>query len=161
MNNNQNKLNPNRRQQWSRVTLAEYVEQRNGVPLGDSNSLQNMLRRSFGAGSFGQFWQYWNPIWGYGLGKFVYSPLRRFLPPAVAVLVTFIVSGFIHDLVTVALRRSSAFLFTHWFFLLGAGVVLGRAFKLDFSRQPWPVRVAINLSYLLICLAIPIVLRTI
>ena len=33
MNINQNKLNPNRRQQWSRVTLAKYVEQRNGVPL--------------------------------------------------------------------------------------------------------------------------------
>lgn len=143
------------------ATLAEYVHRRNGVPLGHPDSLRNMLRRSFGAGSFGQFWQYWNPIWGYGLGKYVYSPLRRFLPSALAVLMTFVISGVVHDLATIVFRRSSAFLFTHWFFLLGAGVVLGRAFNLDFSRQAWRVRVAINLSYLLICLAIPIVLRTI
>lgn len=105
MNDNQNKLNPNRRQQWSRVTLAEYVEQRNGVPLGDSNSLQNMLRRSFGASSFAGFWQYWNPIWGYGLGKYVYSPLQRVLPMAIALITTFVISGALHDLVTMALRR--------------------------------------------------------
>lgn len=57
------------RQQWHRLTLAQYVHRRNGVPLGDSGSLRNMLIRSFGAGSFGRFWQYWNPIFDYGLGK--------------------------------------------------------------------------------------------
>ena len=150
MNNNQNKLNPNRRQQWSRVTLAEYVEQRNGVPLGDSNSLQNMLRRSFGASSFAGFWQYWNPIWGYGLGKYVYSPLQRVLPMAIALITTFVISGALHDLVTMALRRSVTFFFTPWFFILGVGVVVGRAVKMDLSNYSWWIRASVNLIYLIL-----------
>ena len=159
MNINQNKLNPNRRQQWSRVTLAKYVEQRNGVPLGDSNSLQNMLRHSFGASSFAGFWQYWNPIWGYGLGKYVYSPLQRVLPMAIALIMTFVVSGGIHDLVIMALRRSVTFLFTPWFFVLGVGVVLGRAVGMDLSNRPWWVRAGINFAYLVIGLVITIIAK--
>ena len=34
------------------LTLAQYVRNRNGVPLGASGSLGNMLKRSLGAGSF-------------------------------------------------------------------------------------------------------------
>ena len=26
----------------------------------------------FGVGSFGMFWSYWNPIWGYYLGRFIF-----------------------------------------------------------------------------------------
>jgi hypothetical protein len=107
---------------WQRLTLAEYVRRRNGVPLGDSRSLRNMFIRSFGAGSFGQFWQYWNPIWGYGLGRYVYAPLRRVLPPAVAFILTFAISGGLHDLATMAVSRSPALLFTPWFVLLGIGL---------------------------------------
>jgi hypothetical protein len=59
---------------WQNLTLSQYVHRRNGVPLGDAKSLPNMLHRSFGAASFAAFWQYWNPIWGYGLGKYVYTP---------------------------------------------------------------------------------------
>ncbi|MFN2170194.1 MAG: acyltransferase [Candidatus Promineifilaceae bacterium] len=152
-------LHTKRPRPWQRLTLAEYVRRRNGVPLGDSRSLRNMLIRSFGAGSFGQFWQYWNPIFGYGLGKYVYSPLQRFLPPAVALVMTFIISGGIHDLVTMAIRRSTAFFFIPWFFLLGVGVVIGRGLNIDFSERPWLVRSAINLSYMLVCLAITLLAR--
>lgn len=35
-----------------RLTLSAYVKRRNGVPLGASGSLQNMLVRSLGAGTF-------------------------------------------------------------------------------------------------------------
>jgi hypothetical protein len=117
--------------------MAEYVRRRNGVPLGDSRSLRNMLIRSFGAGSFGQFWQYWNPIFGYGLGKYVFSPLQRFLPSAVALVMTFIVSGGIHDLVTMAIRRSTAFLFTPWFFLLGVALTFIVGQWLARSSRKW------------------------
>jgi len=146
-------------QRWSGLTLAEYVRQRNGVPLGHSDSLRNMLQRSFGAGSFAGFWQYWNPIWGYGLGRFIYSPLRRFLPPVVAVLLTFFLSGAIHDLATMAVRRSGAFLFTPWFLLLGGGVVAGRALGMDLSGWSWIGRAAVNLAYLLLSLALALLLK--
>jgi hypothetical protein len=159
MHNRQPEIHVPAAQPWQRLTLAQYVRRRNGVPLGDSNSLRNMLIRSFGAGSFGRFWQYWNPIFGYGLGKYIYSPLRRFLPPAVALIMTFVVSGAIHDLVTMAVRRQSAFLFTPWFFLLGVGVVVGRGLDLDFSERPWLVRAGMNLTYILICLAVTLVAR--
>jgi hypothetical protein len=145
--------------QWQGLTLAPYVHRRNGVPLGDSSSLRNMLIRSFGVGTFGRFWQYWNPIFGYGLGKYVYSRLPRFLLPALALIMTFVVSGGIHDLVTMAVRRSGAFLFTPWFFLLGAGVVGGRGLKMDFSERRWSVRAGINLTYIVVYLALTLVVR--
>lgn len=148
-----------RRQPWQNLTLAQYVHRRNGVPLGDPDSLRNMLHRSLGAGSFAGFWRYWNPIWGYGLGKYVYAPLRSVSTPAVALILTFAISGGIHDLAVMAVRRSGAFLFTPWFFLLGVGVVLGHALKIDFSNRPWGVRASINVTYLATCLAMVQVAR--
>jgi hypothetical protein len=146
-------------QQWQDLTLSQYVHLRNGVPLGDAKSLRNMLHRSLGAASFAGFWQYWNPIWGYGLGKFVYSPLRRILPPAAAFIITFIISGGIHDLATMAASRSFAFLFTPWFFLLGVGAVLGRAFGVNLAKRAWWVRASINLAYLVSCLVLTLVVK--
>ena len=151
--------NRHRQEPWHGTTLAQYVTHRNGVPLGDSKSLRNMLRRSFGAGSFAGFWQFWNPIWGYGLGRFVYSPLKRVLPRALAVIMTFAISGGIHDLATMAVRRSPAFLFTPWFFLLGVGVVLGRLTRLDYSDHPWGVRAGINLAYVAIGLVVTLIVK--
>lgn len=154
-----NKVPSHRKQSWQDLTLAQYVELRNGVPLGDSKSLQNMLQRSFGATSFAGFWQYWNPIWGYALGKYVFSPLKRFLPPAIALIMTFVVSGSLHDLVTMALRRSVTFFFTPWFFVLGVGVVLGWVTGMDLSNRSFSVRVAINFAYLAIGIAITILVK--
>jgi hypothetical protein len=159
MNKNQKEVSPNRQQQWQGLTLAQYVELRNGVPLGVPSSLRNMLQRSFGAASFAGFWQYWNPIWGYGLGKYVYSPMHRVLPAAIALIMTFVVSGGIHDLVIMALRRSMTLLFTPWFFVLGVGVVLGRAVGMDLSNRSWWIRAGTNLAYLVIGLAITLIAK--
>lgn len=141
------------------LTLSQYIHRRNGVPLGDAKSLQNMLQRSFGASSFAKFWQYWNPIWGYGLGKFVFAPLRRFLSLPFALLMTFVISGAIHDLVTMAARGSVTFFFTPWFFLLGNGVLLGRFAKMDLSHYSWWLRASINLMYLSIGAAVTVLLK--
>ena len=143
--------------QKKRLTLSEYVYLRTGVPMGASASLRNMLYRSLGASSFARFWQYWNPIWGYGLGKYVYAPVKQILPPALALIITFIVSGGIHDLVSTAVRGSVAFLFTPWFFLLSIGVVLSRAVNMDVSDYPWGVRAGINLCYISICLVVTLI----
>ncbi|MBZ0300032.1 MAG: acyltransferase [Anaerolineae bacterium] len=134
------------------VTLAQYVQHRNGVPLGAAGSLQNMFYRSLGAGSFAEFWQYWNPIWGYALGRYVYAPLRRILPAALALILTFAISGAVHDAAATLVRRSVAFLFTPWFFLMGVVVIVGQALRIDYSHRSWGGRVAINLTYILSCL---------
>ncbi|MEQ8677766.1 MAG: MBOAT family O-acyltransferase [Aggregatilineales bacterium] len=136
--------------------MNDYVQYRNGVPLGATGSLQNMLVRSLGAGTFAKFWQYWNPIWGYVLGRYIYAPLNRFLPAAVALILTFLISGAIHDLATMLVRGAPAFFFTPWFFLMGVVVVFGRLLKLDYSNQAFQLRVAINVTFILVCLIITI-----
>ncbi len=146
-------------QQWQGLTLAQYVKKRNGVPLGDSKSLRNMLLRSFGADSFAGFWQYWNPIWGYYLGKFIYSPLVRVFPAAIALISTFVVSGLIHDLVTMGISRSITFFFTPWFFLMGIGVVLGRVTGMDLSNRSWLTRAIVNLIYLVVGIALTLIAK--
>jgi hypothetical protein len=120
-----------------------------------------MLYHSLGAASFAAFWRYWNPIWGYGLGKHVYSPLRRVLPSIIAYILTFVVSGSIHDLATMAVRQSFTFLFTPWFFLLGVGAVMGRSAGMDLSGFPWWGRASINLVYLAFCLAVTLIAKRI
>ena len=56
-------------------------------------------------------------------------------------------------------HQSFAFLFTPWFFLLGVGAVLGRAFGMDLSNRSWLVRAAINLAYVTFCLALALLVR--
>jgi hypothetical protein len=118
-----------------------------------------MLSRSFGASTFTAFWQYWNPIWGYGLGKYVYAPLQKILPSWTALLITFVVSGALHDIVVMALRQSIAFTITIWFLFLGIGVVASEALGVEFSKQPKMIRVAINLTYLLTCFILMLVTK--
>lgn len=151
MNENHETFSPQGPFPRQSLTLAQYVLRRNGVPLGAPHSLKNMLHRSFGASTFAGFWQYWNPIWGYGLGKYVYAPLQQGLPAWLALILTFVVSGLLHDLVIMALRRSAAFIFTPWFFLLGVGVVVARSLGMDFSGRSWGVRAGVNLIYLMAC----------
>ncbi len=158
------KMNTNRaivraRGKRRRLTLAEYIRRRNGAAVGASGSLWNMLRRSLGAGSFAGFWQYWNPVFGYGLARYVHSPLIRVLPPTAAIIVTFTVCGALHDLVTMAVRGSPTLLFTPWFSLLGVGVVLGRAIRMDLSSRPWLIRGTVNLTYIVACLAVTLAAR--
>ena len=143
------------------VSLGQYVRRRNGVPLGARGGLQSMFRRSFGARSFASFWQYWNPIFGYGLGRYVYSPLFRVLPAAIALIATFVACGALHDLVTMAVRGSVAFLFTPWFFFLGVGVVAGRVSGMDLSRFPWAARAGVHFVYLATCLAAALLVKNI
>ena len=111
-----------------------------------------MLSRSFGARSFAEFWRYWNPIWGYGLRRFIYAPLRKLLPPSLADIATFVVSGALHDIAASLGRRSPTFLIRPWFFLLGMGVLAGQHMGLDMSRRSRATRATVNLAYLSISL---------
>jgi hypothetical protein len=58
-----------------------------------------------------------------------------------------------------AVRGSATFLFTPWFFLLGVGVVLGRAVGMDFSSRPWLIRAGVNCTYVGACLAVTLIAR--
>ena len=140
------------------LTLADYVRRRNGVPLGARGALVNMLRRSFGARSFAGFWQYWNPIFGYCLGRYVFAPLKTILPSFIALVITFVVCGFIHDLVIMAIRKELALVFTPWFFFLGSGVVLGNQLNMDLARFPFGIRAVIHFLYLAVSFLLAVLL---
>lgn len=134
------------------LSLAEYVKRRNGVPLGNSDSLRNMLSRSLGAGKFSSFWQYWNPIWGYYLGKYVFKPLKFIFSTTLSLIITFVVCGFIHDLVIMILKWKFTLLLTPWFFFMSLFVVLVDFAKIDYSKCPWILRATINILIITICL---------
>jgi len=126
------------------LSLSSYVKKRNGVPLGATGSMRNMLSRSLGAKSFPIFWQYWNPIWGYYLSRNVMKPLNRFLPAWAAIFVTFLVSGAIHDLAVSLFKAQPIFFFTPWFGIMGLVVVASNKFNISYGSFGWPVRASIN-----------------
>jgi hypothetical protein len=95
------------------ISLSEYVKKRNGVPLGASGSMGNMIERSLGADSFYMFWRYWNPIWGYYLSRNVMRPLSLFLPIWLATILTFAVSGGLHDLAVTLVKWRLTFFLHH------------------------------------------------
>jgi hypothetical protein len=133
-----------------RPSLAVYVERRLGT--GTRTMLRNWVLRSFGAPSFGEFWRYWNPVYGYVLTYFVYRPLRTFAPRPVAVWLTFVACGFfLHDLIGWLLRREVRVPeMTILFAFFGGAVVLTNAVHLDLSRQPLLLRIAVNCSFVVI-----------
>ena len=124
------------------------------MPLGASNSFKNMLIRSLGAGQFSIFWKYWNPIWGFYLGKYIFKPLKTVLSPKFALILTFVFCGFLHDLVIIILRRHFELLLTPWFLFMGLCVVLSDYKKINYSKYPWGIRAFINILIILSCLLI-------
>lgn len=136
------------------MTLSEYIYKRNGVPVGNKKSLQNNLYRSFGARNFAVFWNYWNPIFGYYLGNFIFKPLRTILPVSISVVFTFVVCGLIHDAVTFLFRGTTSYIFTIWFLLMGVVVIFTKYIKYDFSHQKWITRAIINASIISFCLMV-------
>lgn len=136
------------------ISLRTYVKRRNGVPLGAPGSLQKMLHRSLGAGSFALFWRYWNPIWSYYLSKYVMRPASKVLPTSLAVIVTFIVSGAAHDLAVTLISRDATFLITPWFFIMGVIVVINEMFRVSYHQFPWFVRALFNSSIIIASFAL-------
>jgi len=133
------------------ITLSEYVKRRNGVPLGAPGSLGKMLERSLGAGSFAVFWRYWNPVWSYYLSRYIMRPLAKSVPVWLAVILTFAVSGALHDLAVTLIKWRPTFFITPWFVLMGAAVVTTDALGITYQHRPWAVRALINAGLIALC----------
>ncbi len=136
-----------------RLTFHQYLEFRLGS-RGGGSAWFNFFIKPFAAGSFAEFWRLWNPVYGYFLYWFSYRPLARVLPRALAMLITFVVCGFLlHDLpawfVTWRILPPGA---TIAFFMFGAGASLSERLHMDLSRWPVWARATINLGYLAACI---------
>lgn len=128
----------------SSLSLSQYVKKRNGVALGAKYSMRNMLWRSFGAKSFPVFWHYWNPIWSYYLSRNVMRPLRVFLPASLAILITFLISGALHDLAVSLVKWQVTLFFTPWFGLMGLIVLASSKLAVSYGNYSWLTRATIN-----------------
>lgn len=133
------------------MKLSEYVKRRNGVPFGHPDSLRNNLQRSLGAKNFSTFWNFWNPIFGYYLGIKIFRPLKRVFPVRPSLILTFVICGFIHDLVTTLVRGRVSLFFSVWFLLMGMAVVISKYLDYDLSNQKWAFKALINLSIIGVC----------
>ena len=142
------------------MTLKAYIKKRNGVSLGSSKSLRNSLYRSLGSKNFSTFWNYWNPIFGFYLGKFIFKPLKNIFPVPIALLSTFIFSGLIHDTVTTLVGGEISLLFSIWFLFMGIAVIVTRLLNHNFSTRTWIARAFINLSIISLCLVPAIYFNT-
>lgn len=138
----------------STLSLSQYVKKRNGVPMGASHSLRNMLSRSFGGKSFPVFWHYWNPIWSYYLSRNVMRPLATFLPITLATFLTFLVSGALHDLAVSIVNWKTVVFFTPWFGLMGLIVIASKKAGISYGHFAWPIRASINASFIFISLGV-------
>jgi hypothetical protein len=140
-------------ERW-RPSLSAYITYLLGS--GSSNQLKNWFERSWGARSFADFWRYSNPVYGYYLSYYAYRPLRRVVPRAVAMWLTFIASGFLlHDFVGWALGRRIRFPeMTLVFALLGLGALASDALHMDMSRWPFVARAGANIAYIAVCFLI-------
>jgi hypothetical protein len=139
-----------------KMTLTDYIKKRNGVSIGSSKSLRNNLYRSLGSKNFSTFWNYWNPIFGYYLGKFIFKPMKKIFPVTFSLLITFFICGLIHDTVTTIFRGEISFFFSIWFLFMGLAVLITRTLKHNFSNQVWIARAFINLSIISVCLVLTI-----
>ncbi|MEL4309107.1 hypothetical protein [Joostella sp. CR20] len=142
-----------------KITLTDYIKKRNGVAIGSSKSLRNNLYRSLGSKNFSTFWNYWNPIFGFYLGKYVFKPLKLFFPVTIAFLLTFVFCGMIHDIVTTLVRGRTSFFFSIWFFLMGMAVLVTKLFNHNFSRYKWITRAVINLTIISLCLLLTLLIK--
>ena len=117
--------------------------------------------RSLGAGKFSEFWKYWNPIWSYYLGKYIFKPLKMVFPSAFALILTFTFCGFLHDVAIMLLHWNFELLLTPWFFLMSLLVVIGEFTKIDYSKFTWIIRATINIIIISSCLFIAYQVRVI
>ena len=141
------------------LTLREYVNRRNGVPLGANGSLINMLYRSLGASQFSGFWHYWNPIWSYYLGKLIFKPLRHKFSNNASILLTFIISGLLHDFVVSAIYFKVFVLITPWFLLMGFFSIISNTLGIRIKSPVWIYRALLNISYIGISLFIVLTIK--
>lgn len=127
-------------------TYRAYEDRKLG---GHGNSLRGMgymLRQAFFANSFGQFWQRWNPLFSYYLLYSCYRPLSNFLPRSVAVILTFAVSGAVHDLAASLAIRALSVQFTATFVAWGGVVVLEEGLRIRSRGLPLWMRPVYHLA---------------
>lgn len=146
--------------QNSRKTLRHYIHLR----LGRGSFfeiIKSMFVKSFQAKTAKEFWNYWNPVFGYYMLFYFYKPLTNKVPRAVRVIVTFTVSGFfLHDIIFwwpfcwIIAYKTHFPLGTVWFLFLAIIMLVLEKVGFNTGKYSPEIRVMTNLFYLSISLGL-------
>ena len=123
-----------------RPTYRQYERRKLGGHTDSAAGILHMVRRSVLASSFAGFWRNWNPLFSYYLLYYSYRPLQRQLRRSLAVMVTYLLSGAVHDLAASALLRRFVFLFTPTFGLFALWVILEAGLGVSLKNLPPRIR---------------------
>lgn len=127
-----------------RVPYSVYARRRLGNASNEWEGIRTMFRRSFTAPTLAGFWRQWNPVFSYYLYYGCYRPLSRFLPRALALLLTFMASGAVHDFFATLARWRLSLTFTLIFALFGLLVIGSEGLGIRFGWAPPWLRVLIH-----------------
>lgn len=132
-----------------RPTYRQYEQRKLGGKKSEWAGIVYMVRQSFTAPTFRQFWQRWNPLFSYYLLFFVYRRFNQFLPDGLASVLTFVFSGVIHDLAASAVLGRPFFRFSVTFGLYGIWTVLESRLNVSLLGHPNWVKCTYHLSLLI------------
>lgn len=135
------------------MNLEEYTYYRTGSTKV-SVIVRNMFFKPFVTTSFKEFWKYWNPTWGYYLLFYSYKPLRTIFPAWFAFIVTFLISGLVHDIIYIIpmMMKEIRFVFpfiTVWFLLISIGILVTEYLHINFDKINASFRPVLHLGYLI------------
>lgn len=141
-----------------RMEAEDYIKHRMGT-LNPWTVSQRMFIKPFRAKSLRKFWWYWNPGYGYFLLYYCYRPMRKFMPAPVALTATFLLCGFLHDilyLVPMAIMNGGNIplpFVTTWFLLISTGIIISEQAQVNFAEIRPAFRPALHLGFLVVTFA--------
>lgn len=134
------------------MNLEEYTYYRTGSTKV-SLIIRNMFFKPFVSSSFKSFWKYWNPSWGYFLLFYCYKPIKTIFPDWAALIITFLISGLVHDIIYIIpmMINEVEFVFpfiTVWFLIISIGILLTEYLQIDFNKTNIIFRPFFHFGYL-------------
>ena len=140
------------------MSVEEYIEYRIGT-LNPMIAFRRIFTKPFMAKSLRKFWWYWNPGYGYFLLFYCYRPLRSFFSHSLALIITFLICGFLHDilyLIPMAIMDGGKIplpFVTSWFLFISIGILISEYARIDFKNIRPEIRLVIHLAFLAITFA--------
>jgi hypothetical protein len=140
------------------MTVEEYIKYRTGS-IDPLKVIKVIFTKPFKASSLRKFWWYWNPGYGYFLLFYCYRPLRSVLPHSMALIITFLICGFLHDIlyiVPMAIMDGGKIplpFVSTWFLFISIGIIISEYLRIDFKNIQSEIRPIIHFGFLALTFA--------
>lgn len=147
------------------MTIEDYIKFRIGT-IDPFIVFRKIFTKPFTAKSLRKFWWYWNPGYGYFLLFYCYRPLRNLFSHSIALLLTFLICGFSHDilyLVPMIIMDGGKIplpFVTTWFSFISVGIIFTQHFQINFKNGIQQIRPFIHMGFLAITFAATVLLSS-